>query len=97
MSGDRTPAGNAVAQIPATSSASICNAQLQWRQERLTEARGVLADIAHHPDTLVLLACQVICAHTPDPDECTNALGVMRLLSKHPQEVAGVAPNGGAA
>jgi len=101
MSIDRTPAGNAVAHIPAPAcgapGASICNAQSHWRQARLTEARGVLADIGHHPDTLVLLACQVICAHSPDPNERTDALGMMRLLSDRPPETANTAPKGGAA
>ena len=101
MSIDRTPAGNAVAHIPAPAcgapSASICNAQSYWQRERLTEARGVLADIGHHPDTLVLLACQVICAHSPDPIERTDALGMMHLLSTRSPETASTAPKGGAA
>ena len=100
MSIDRTPAGNAVAHIPAPAcgapSASICNAQSYWQRERLTEARGVLADIGHHPDTLVLLACQVICAHSPDPNERNDALGMMHLLSARPPEMANTAPKGGA-
>lgn len=101
MSTDRTPVGNAVAHNPASvfgaPSASICNAQSHWRQERLTEARGVLADIGHHPDMLVLLACQVICAHSPDPNERNDALGMMHLLSARPPETANTTPKGGAA
>jgi len=101
MSIDRTPAGNAVAHIPAPAfgapSASICNAQSHWRQARLSEARGVLADIGHHPDTLVLLACQVICAHSPDPVERTDALGVSRLLGPRLSEASNTAQNGGPA
>jgi len=97
MSGDHTPTGNAGARILATPNASTCNAQLQWRQERLFEARGILADIAHHPGTLVLLACQVICAHSPDPTERADALGVMRLLGGQLQKMVSTAPKGGAA
>lgn len=96
MSDDRTPAGIAGAHIPAIPSASTCNAQLQWRHERLIEARGVLADIAHHPDSLVSLACQVVCAHSPEPDERADALGVMRLLGGHLPKTVSAAPNGGA-
>jgi hypothetical protein len=61
------------------------------------EARGILADIVHHPDTLIILACRVVCAHSPDPGERTDALGVMRLLSTHPSEALRTAPKGGVA
>jgi hypothetical protein len=101
MSVDRTPAGSAVAHIPAAAcgapSASICNAQSHWRLERLAEARGVLADIGHHPDTLVLLACQVIYTHSPEYGERTDVLGVMRLLQPGPPETVSAAPKSGAA
>ena len=101
MSGDRTPAGNAVAHIPAAAcgapSASICNAQSYWRQERLIEARGILADIAQHSETLVVLACRVVCGCSPDAKERADALGVMRLLSARPPETVSTAPKGGAA
>jgi hypothetical protein len=53
----------------------------QWHADRLAEARGIVADVAHHPDTLVLLACRVICTHTLDPLERTEALGLMQLLA----------------
>jgi len=53
----------------------------EWHEDRLTEARGIIADVAHHPDTLVLLACRVICTHTLDPLERVEALGLMRMLA----------------
>ena len=100
MSIDRTPAGNAVAHIPAPAfgapSASICNAQSHWRQARLSEARGVLADIGHHPDSLVVLACRVICTHGSNSIEHADALGVSRLLGREPLSGVSVALNGGA-
>jgi len=34
-----------------------------WRADRLAEARAVLADIAHHSDPLIRLACNVLAAH----------------------------------
>ena len=53
----------------------------EWHEDRLAEARGIVADVAHHPDSLVLLACRVICAHSPDPLERVEALGLMRVLA----------------
>ena len=53
----------------------------EWHKDRLAEARGIVADVAHHPDTLVLLACRVICTHTLDPLERVEALGLMQLLA----------------
>jgi hypothetical protein len=61
-------------------SAPTCILQSQWHQERLTEARVIVADIAHHPDTLVVLACRAICAHSSDTLECADAQGLIRLL-----------------
>ena len=52
----------------------------EWHQDRLTEARGIVADVAHHPDTLVLLACSVICAHSLDPLERVEALGLLQVV-----------------
>jgi len=34
-----------------------------WRADRLAEARAVLADIAHHSDPLIRLACNVLATH----------------------------------
>jgi len=53
----------------------------RWNEDRLAEARGIIADVAHHADTLVLLACRVICAHSLDPLERAEALGLMQLLT----------------
>jgi len=61
--------------------APTCSAHADWQQERLTEARGILADMAHHPDTLVVLACRVVCGCSVDATERTDALGLMRLLN----------------
>ena len=53
----------------------------EWHEDRLSEARGIVADVAHHPDTLVLLACRVICAHSLDPLERAEAVGLIRILA----------------
>lgn len=34
-----------------------------WRADRLAEARAVIADLAHHSDPLIRLACKVLAAH----------------------------------
>ena len=54
----------------------------RWHEDRLVEARGIVADVAHHPDSLVLLAYRVICTHSLDPLERVEALGLMRVLAE---------------
>lgn len=34
-----------------------------WPGDRLAEARAVIADVAHHSDHLIRLACNVLVAH----------------------------------
>ena len=34
-----------------------------WRADRLAEARAVIADVAHHSDHLIRLACNVLATH----------------------------------
>ena len=85
-----------VAQSPGMQSAANKAIYAQWQQGRLIEARGILADIAHHPDSLIVLACQVICTHGPDPVECADALGVSWLLGSRLSETSNTALNGGA-
>ena len=101
MSAHRIPTGGVDARsaFPAhhASKANICVKYSHWCQERLIEARSILADIAHHPDTLVLLACQVISTHGTDPVERADALGVVRLLNVHPSEGVNASPKGGVA
>ena len=40
-----------------------------WPAERLAEARAVLADVAHHSDPLIRLACGVLIQHGETADE----------------------------
>ncbi|MCG6560771.1 hypothetical protein MB818_21410 [Ruegeria sp. 1NDH52C] len=40
-----------------------------WPAERLAEARAVLADVAHHSDHLIRLACDVLIRHGETADE----------------------------
>ncbi|MGF6861768.1 hypothetical protein ABIE69_002341 [Rhodobacteraceae bacterium MBR-64] len=34
-----------------------------WPADRLAEARAVIADVAHHSDHLIRLACNVLATH----------------------------------
>lgn len=72
---------------------------VNWRRDRLTEARSILADVVYHPDTLVILAARVVAGRTDDADECAEAIDLMRLLDRRPlHSIAAAAfPQGGAA
>ncbi len=48
-----------------------------WPADRVAEARAVLADVAHHSDLLIRLACNVLAQHGETPDERADA---QRLL-----------------
>jgi hypothetical protein len=48
-----------------------------WPGDRVAEARAVLADVAHHSDQLVRLACNVLVQHGETPSERADA---QRLL-----------------
>lgn len=51
-----------------------------WPAQRLAEARGIVADFAHHPDSLIVLACRAIAAHSPEEQERREALALAGLL-----------------
>ena len=70
-----------------------------WMQDRLTEARGVLADTTQHPDSLVILAARVVVGQTGDAYECAAAVDLLRLLDRRPLHAIAAAafPKGGAA
>jgi hypothetical protein len=44
-----------------------------WPADRLAEARAVIADIAHHSDHLIRLACNVLVTHGDTATERTDA------------------------
>ena len=44
-----------------------------WPAERLAEARAVIADVAHHSDHLIRLACNVLVAHGVTSAELNDA------------------------
>ena len=70
-----------------------------WMQDRLTEARGILADVPQHPESLVILAARVVAGQTNDASECADAIDLLRLLDRRPLHAIAAAalPNGGAA
>ena len=48
-----------------------------WPADRVAEARAVIADVAHHSDLLIRLACNVLAQHGETPNERAEA---QRLL-----------------
>jgi len=75
------------------------SATVDWMQDRLTEARGVLADTIQHPDSLVILAARVVVGQTDDARECADAIELLRFLDRRPLHTIAAAafPKGGAA
>lgn len=75
---------NAITPIPASDvdcnsrDATPCPAD--WPAQRLAEARGIVADFVHHPDSLIILACRAIAAHSPEDQERREALALAGLL-----------------
>jgi hypothetical protein len=55
-----------------------------WIKDRLTEARGILADVPQYPETLVILACWVVVGQTDCASECADAVEMLRLLDRRP-------------
>ena len=44
-----------------------------WPADRVAEARAVIADVAHHSDHLIRLACNVLVAHGVTASERNDA------------------------
>lgn len=51
-----------------------------WPEDRLAEARTVIADVAHHSDHLIRLACRVLAAHSDTVAERENAQRLLLLI-----------------
>ncbi|MCC5993935.1 MAG: hypothetical protein JJT99_15585 [Rhodobacteraceae bacterium] len=51
-----------------------------WINERLREARIVVADVASHSDHLIRLACNVLAQHGDTPDEREDARILLVVL-----------------
>ena len=51
-----------------------------WRADRLAEARAVVADVAHHSDHLIRLACHVLARHGETGTEREDARLLLLIL-----------------
>jgi len=55
-------------------------ARQDWIDERLREARIVVADVVHHSDHLIRLACEVLVQHGETPEEREDAQLLLVVL-----------------
>ena len=55
-------------------------ARQDWIDERRREARIVVADVAHHSDHLLRMACKVLVQHGETPEECEDARILLVIL-----------------
>lgn len=55
-------------------------ASFPWPAARIAEARAVLADVAHHSDHLVRLACNVLTAHGETEAERRDARALLFVI-----------------
>ena len=51
-----------------------------WPRTRVLEARAVIADVAHHSDHLVRLACNVLTAHGETEAERRDARALLFVV-----------------
>ncbi len=57
----------------------------EWIGERLREARFVIADVAHHSEHLLRLACNVLVQHGETSEEREDARILLVVLdARHP-------------
>ena len=84
---------------PLSHSIIVAAGHVDWVQDRLTEARGILADTTQHPGSLVILSARVVIGQTDDASECADAVDLLRQLDRRPLHAIAAAafPKGGAA
>ena len=51
-----------------------------WPADRLAEARAVIADVAHHSDHLIRLACNVLVTHGETAGERKDARVLLLVI-----------------
>ena len=51
-----------------------------WPNARLAEARAVIADVAHHSDHLIRLACTVLARHGENEEERRDARALLSVV-----------------
>ena len=64
-------------------------ARQDWIEERLREARIVVADVVHHSDHLLRLACNVLVQHGETPAERKDARILLVVLDARSPARAG--------
>ncbi len=62
---------------------STCDTS-DWMQDRLTEARGILADLPQHPVSQVILAARVVAGQSSSASECADAIDILCELDRRP-------------
>ena len=68
-------------------------ARQDWIDERRREARIVVADVVHHSDHLLRLACNVLVQHGETPEEREDARILLVVLdAKSPRRLPWVSP-----
>lgn len=69
-----------------------------WPADRLAEARAVIADVAHHSDHLLRLACNVLVTHGETAAERQDARSLLVVIdARRPVRRAQREDNGRAA
>ena len=53
-----------------------------WPADRVAEARAVMADVAHHSDLLIRLACNVLVQHGETPAERADAQRLLVVVER---------------
>jgi hypothetical protein len=51
-----------------------------WPAARVNEARAVIADVAHHSDHLIRLACNVLVTHSESDTERRDARALLFVI-----------------
>jgi hypothetical protein len=64
-------------------------ARQDWIDERLREARMVVADVVHHSDHLLRMACNVLVQHGQTPAEREDARILLVVLDARSPQRAG--------
>jgi hypothetical protein len=73
-----------------------CNSD--WPADRVAEARAVIADVAHHSDHLIQLACNVLATHGETAVEREDARVLLVVIdARRPLQRAQREDNGRAA
>ena len=69
-----------------------------WPADRVAEARAVIADVAHHSDHQIRLACNVLATHGEPAVEREDARGLLVVIdARRPLQRAQREDNGRAA